>query len=73
MKELEKERETLQQRTLELEESNKINATKTQEIETSSALTEANEKFNQRLQEKQLHLVAANEKILQLEKERDLA
>ena len=46
MKELEKERETLQQRTLELEELNKINATKTQEIETSSALTEANEKFN---------------------------
>ena len=46
MKELEKERETLQQRTVELEESHKINTTKTQEIETSSALTEANEKFN---------------------------
>ena len=46
MKEFEKERETLQQRTLELEESHKITATKTQEIETSSALTEANEKFN---------------------------
>ena len=46
MKELEKERETLQQRTLELETAHKLTATKIQEIETSSALKEANEKFN---------------------------
>ena len=54
MKELEKARETLQQRTLELEKAKEITATKTHEIERSSTLTKANEKFNQRLQEKQL-------------------